>query len=547
MQNLSVPHRVTRLAAGASLTVVLATISAGVAPLAGQPPVPHPAPAEPARTPRFASPVLPAGHWAVDAVRRTALVGLAPAEFAWGDGTLTQAAVGWALMRANARARDAASPLHTSIDAEWRRFAREFPAVAERLSRETEESDRPSRRYGSVPVAIAITAGYATAEGRLLPVRSLDRTRENVSSPEQLADVGHAQLEARASTLLGSFGAAELAGGRIESDWQIGDWHALGAIGPVGGWVGKVAPDFGPGTGGGLILDGRASFSGGGLMLVRPVRAPWIFRYLGFIRAEALLSRIDSSAATEHPWVFASRVSLSPHPRLMVGATQAFMFSGEGLPPFTWRNFKEMFLTHAIKVTGEEYENGLASIEARWRPPIPHVPTLLYVEWGADDNHSAWFKFPALVAGIALPSVPAIPALSVGLEHTSFSRPCTGCDGCACEYYATWYRHYVFMDGWTLDRRLIGHPLGGDGSEWLLHGRFDDAARRLRLDGRAFTRRRGPYNLFAPDREGRSVGGHIAAAYRVTAAFELRASGELERGTGDWTASSANVGVRWVP
>ena len=80
------------------------------------------------------------------------------------------------------------------------------------------------------------------------------------------------------------------------------------------------------------------------------------------------------------------------------------MFSGEGLPPFTWRNFKEMFLTHGIKVTGEEYENGLASIEARWRPPIPHVPTVLYVEWGADDNHSAWFKFPALVAGIAVPS-----------------------------------------------------------------------------------------------------------------------------------------------
>ena len=146
---------------------------------------------------------------------------------------------------------------------------------------------RKSPRYGSVPVAVAITAGYATAEGRLLPVRSLDRTRENVSSPEQLDDVGQAQLEARVSTLLGPYAAAELAGGRIEADWQIADWHALGAVGPVGGWLGKVAPDFGPGTGGGLILDGRESFSGGGLMLVRPVRPPWIFRYLGFIRGGA--------------------------------------------------------------------------------------------------------------------------------------------------------------------------------------------------------------------------------------------------------------------
>ena len=102
------------------------------------------------------------------------------------------------------------------------------------------------------------------------------------------------------------------------------------------------------------------------------------------------------------------------------------------------------------------------------------------------------------------------------------------------------------MDGWTLDRRLIGHPLGGDGSEWLLHGRFDDAARRLRFDGRAFTAA-WPLQPLRPGPRGRSVGGQIAASYRVTSAFELRASGELERGAGDWTASSANVGVRWVP
>ena len=62
--------------------------------------------------------------------------------------------------------------------------------MADRLTRDAEEDDKPSPRYGSVPVAVAITAGYATAEGRLLPVRSLDRTRENVSSPEQLDDVG---------------------------------------------------------------------------------------------------------------------------------------------------------------------------------------------------------------------------------------------------------------------------------------------------------------------------------------------------------------------
>jgi hypothetical protein len=281
--------------------------------------------------------------------------------------------------------------------------------------------------------------------------------------------------------------------------------------------------------------------------LVNPVRAPWVFRHLGYIRGEAFLSRIDSSAATRHPWVFGSHASISPHPRVLIGATQGFMFSGEGQPPFTFRNFKEMFLTHGIKTAGREFENGIASIEARWRPPVPVVPVVLYAEWGTDDNHSAWFEFPAVVAGVSLPTVPRIPALSVGLERTSFAAPCSSCNGCACEYYATWYRHYVFVDGWTLDRRPIGHPLGGDGTEWLAYGRYDDAARRVRLDARGFTRDRGRYNLFAPTREGRSVGGALGADYRVTATLELRMNGGLERGRGGWSESSLSAGLRWIP
>lgn len=393
----------------------------------------------------------------------------------------------------------------------------------------------------------SVTAGAVSSDGRLLPVRSLDRTRENTSPPEPLPRLDDAELELRLGALVGRRFASEIAAGRSDGDWRLRDWQATAVAKSLGVWVGKAAPDYGPGVGGGLIFDGRAAFSGGGLVTVNPVRAPWVLSHLGPIRAEAFLSRIDSSAASRHPWVFGARASISPHPRLLLGASEAFMFAGEGQPKFTFRNFKEMFLTHAIKVAGGEFENGIASLEARWRPPIPHVPVVAYVEWGTDDNHSAWFKFPALVTGLSLASAPFVPALSLGLERTSFAPPCSSCGGCDCDYYATWYRHYVFKDGWTLDRQLIGHPLGGDGTEWLVYGTFDDAARKLRVDGRAFSRERGRYNLFAPTREGRSVGGRVALGYRVTPGIELRVDGELERGRRDWTASSMSAGVRWVP
>ena len=392
-----------------------------------------------------------------------------------------------------------------------------------------------------------VDARFASANGRLLPVRSLDRTRENVAPPEPLGDLNDGNLEVRVGTLAGRYAAAEVAGGRNDADWRVRDWHVIGGFRSFGAWIGERAPDFGPGVGGGLVFDGRAAFTGGGVVLLNSVRLPSVLRWLGAWRGEAFLSRIDSSAATRHPWVFGSRVSLTPHPRLLLAATPAFMFAGEGQPPFTFRNFKEMVLTHGIKTAGREFENGIAAVEARWRPPLPGLPTVLYAEWGSDDNHGAWFKFPAVVAGVTLPSIPRVPTLSLGLERTSFAAPCSSCNGCACEYYATWYRHYVFMDGWTLNRQPIGHPLGGDGTEWLLYGRIDDAARRLRIDGRVFTRDRRRYNVYAPAREGRSVGGRTAVEYRLTTALEVHVDAALERGSADWTASSLSAGVRWVP
>ena len=504
--------------------------------------------AEGQRAPPFTTPMLAGDHWAVIAARRAAMLGLAPERFAWGDGSITQASAGWVILAAADSAARADLPLRNTLQSEWERFAHEFPGVAARLSdSDPQDQRRPAEFLTRNGITSSIAARVVTADNRLLPVRSLDRTRENFAPPTPIGSLGDADLRVQVGAQLGRYAAAEVGAGRADEDWRVRDWQLVAGAKSLGFWGGERAPDFGPGVGGGLVFDGRAAFTGGGLGLTNPVRLPWLFRYLGYARGEMFLSRVDSNAATRHPWVFASHLSITPHPRLLLGATQAFMFSGEGLPPFTWRNFKEMFLTHGIKVAGSEFENGIASLEAQWRPPLPKIPAVLYVEWGADDNHSALFRFPAVVTGLRIPSLPNAPAVSIGIERTSFAKPCSGCDGCACEYYATWYRHYVFMDGWTVDRQPIGHPLGGDGTEWLVYGRFDDARRRLRVETRGFVRDRGRFNLYSPTREGESVGGVLGAEYRLTRTIEFHVDAMAERGRGDWSTSSFGAGVRWVP
>jgi hypothetical protein len=392
-----------------------------------------------------------------------------------------------------------------------------------------------------------VSLGYSAARGRVYPVRSLDNTRENVDGPFPRPNLSELDARANLSGSLGSYLAASISPERRNGEWKLHEGYALLSLGKLGLWGGRRAPAFQTGAGGGMIFNGTAAFTGGGVVLTEPVRLPWFFSHLGAIRFESFLSTIDSSAAVRRPWVLGSRGSISPHPRLLLGATQTFMFGGVGIGPFTWRNFKEMFNSHAINVNGSEYENGIASIDVRFRPPVPGVPLSLYLEWGAEDNHSAWYLFPGIIGGAHVAAVPRIPALSLGLERTYFSRPCRpNEEGCHDNYYATWYRHYLFKDGWTVDRQPIGHPLGGDGSEWLLYGAWDDPSAPLRLDWRAFTRQRGEYNIYAPAREGRSMGGALSLVYRGEDGIDLILTGALERGRtpARWTESSILAGVR---
>lgn len=483
--------------------------------------------------PDFASPFLPAHHWAVEAARRLSTLGLTDRRFAWGDGSISRREVGYALESAVVNATRIDPALEPIARGYWLRFTQEFPMTAAALQQRVLPLSERDEGWAAL--------GYASETGRMLPVRSIDNTRENVEGPTPLPNSSDADFTSDLAVPLGSHLAASLAPEHREGDWSLGDSYVLASWKALGVWAGRRSVAYGPGAGGGIVFNGTTSFPGGGITLMQPIRLPWIFRYIGPIRFETFLSQIDSSASVKHPWLIASHASISPIPRVLIGVTQAFMFSGSGLPPFTWKNFKEMYHSHGITAAGSEFENGIASAELRFRAPIPVVPTELYVEWGSEDNHSAWALFPATVVGVRSPAIPGVPALSLGVEHAFFHRPCTDCN-----YYATWYRHYLFKDGWTVDRQLIGHPLGGEGNEWLLYGSWDDPARPVRLNARTFLRNRGPFNLYSPTREGQSVGGQVDVTYRATPKLDVMLDGTLEVGQTDWTASNVFGGFRWI-
>lgn len=474
--------------------------------------------------PAFVSAPLEPGHWAVGAIRRLDGLGLLPAGFDAGVARPTARDAAW-MLRSAARADRPAHPeLARLANDYWERFREEFGATERQMA----EGARPAFDLEGTALG-----GIASGDGRLLAGRGYDG--ESWTGPAPDEEDGWAGLGGRITVDLGRYAAVHASRAPTSAGRWTEEIHFLARLGPVAGWLGRRAPGFGPGTGGRIVLGGEAPVDGLGLGLADPVRLPGFLRALGPVRFETFLARLDRNGPVEAPLFWGARGAVAPHPRLKFGITRAAIFGGEGGEPVTLRSVATM-LVGVHGTGGGTAENQVVAADVWYRVPVEAVPVVAYMEWGFEDSAGAWKNVPGIVAGLRVPAVPGVPALSVGLERAHFARSC-----CA---NPIWYRHMFYRDGWTAGQVPIGHPLGGHGDEWTAHARADLAGARLRLDGRVFRRDRGAENLFAPDRLGRSRGAALTAAYRWTPRLELEAAGQIETGEKDWDESYGRIGLR---
>ncbi|HVE80278.1 MAG TPA: capsule assembly Wzi family protein [Gemmatimonadaceae bacterium] len=483
-----------------------------------------------AQTPRdFASAFVPADHWSLTAVRRAVALGLSSRRHGWDDGSLTRRAVVLLLTEAADSAAARTHPGAAMLRGYVHRLEAEFGATAARLK------GAPRRGGGEGSFALGV-GGRSGVVG----TASSDWRANGGSGPAALPNVLEPAGAVSWTTELAPHVAAAVAPRRADGRWDRSEAYALASWRAVTLWGGRRALRYGGAESGGILVNPVAAFNAGGLA-VAPTALPGVLRYLGPVRLEATLGQLDSSNAIRHPWLMLLHGSFSPHPRLLIAGNIASMMSGSGRPPLTLGNVFEVlaFARARRRTGGVEFENSIVSGEVRYRVPAP-VPVLAYVEWGSEDNRGAWWTIPGAVGGLEVAAVPALPRLAVGAEYTRFGPPCF----CDVGLESNWYRHYVYTGGWAVDPTPLGHPLGGNGVEVTLFARYDSDDARLRLNGRVFHRERDYYNLFAPDREGDSVGGVIRASWRARARLDLEVDGSLEEGAGDWRQVTLFAGAR---
>jgi hypothetical protein len=288
---------------------------------------------------------------------------------------------------------------------------------------------------------------------------------------------------------------------RSASGGTVDDAHVSLKAGPIDLLAGRMPLAAGVGRGGGIVLSPERAFDGVSLRTARAIAMPGVLGFLGDVRATVLVSRLERSGPVDAPWFGTATVSFAPTRSLHIGLQRAAIFGGAGnVQSLSARNL--LFLLVGMTSQGGKdsgFENQVASVDV-WARMAPFgVPLAVYGELGVDDVGFTLFSTAAFIAGVELPAVPGVPALSLGIEHARFPHSC-------CTH-PPWYRHGDLGEGWTDRGWLLGHPLGGEGSEWALHGNL--ALPRTWLSGRVYTRWRGEENLFAPVRAGGSWGAEL--------------------------------------
>ncbi|HET9984426.1 MAG TPA: capsule assembly Wzi family protein [Longimicrobiales bacterium] len=468
-----------------------------------------------AQAPLAATPLLPPDHWAYAALARLDAVGVAGPGYDVGAGSLAWSEAVARLERA------AADP---AAGAGVRRLAAGYLA---RLREEV--GDAATDTSGAARFPGWVGGGFASQRGGLLAGYDRDEVRfAPAPVPAQSAPFGSALVAARAGRIFAGLAVPRWSAHEAALD----EAYVAAGAGRVRGWAGRRRVGYGAGADRSVVLGGAVALDGAGVFTATPFRLPSVLRLVGPVRVEAAAARLHRAGGVAVPWFVALRVAVRPHPRLALAASRAAAFGGRGNAPIGWHEVPVLLIGHAGGAHGET-ENQVASVAARWRPPAGALPLVLYGEWGFDDVGNSYFHVPGVVAGLQLATVPGVPALGVGVERASFAGHCCG--------NPPWYRHSALP--W-MDRRIpLGHPLGGQGDEWLAYARADLADARLRLDARAFRRHRGPENLFAPARQGRSLGGALEVALRPYAGLEAFAAGAVEDGVG-WRETSLEAGVR---
>ena len=230
---------------------------------------------------------------------------------------------------------------------------------------------------------------------------------------------------------------------------------------------------WGPGKGGALLWSNNAQ-PVDMLRLARtsPLKLPWIFGWLGPVRAESLVGRLAGHQFVEtdggavgtfglslarQPYVYAQKFSFKPTPNLEFGFSRSGLFGGPDFP-VTLRSFWRAMFSTSTQNGRSDAGDRRTAFDFSYRLPGLRKWVVLYNDSMAEDEYSpiAYPRRSAMRPGLYFPQLPKLPRIDFRIE-----APYTDLPGLRHQGYFYWNLRY--LDGYTNDGNILGNWVGRQG------------------------------------------------------------------------------------
>jgi membrane-associated phospholipid phosphatase len=228
---------------------------------------------------------------------------------------------------------------------------------------------------------------------------------------------------------------------------------------------GKQSLWWGPGEGGALMFtDNAAPFYMLRWNHVSPEVLPSLLRYLGPMRTEMFLGRLEGHQYPAHPYISGQKISFKPTENLELGFSKITIFAG-GNVPLTWHNYYKATFSandHGPQdvVLGIDPGDRRGGFDFSYRLPGLRNWLTLYSDSLSDDDPSplASPRRAAFNPGIYLSHLPGLPKLDFRAEAVNTDPPTYRSLGGQFIY---WNLNY--HDSHTNDSYLMGSWIGREG------------------------------------------------------------------------------------
>ena len=304
----------------------------------------------------------------------------------------------------------------------------------------------------------------------------------------------------------------------LEATLRLHKGYVKGQLGPVEVEFGRDSVSWGQGYRGNMVFSTHPPpFDFLKISTPQPFRLPWIFKYLGLVKADTFLAQLeDDRQDSPRTKIWGLRLLMKPTKWLEIGLLEGTQFNGDNVPGL---NFDDVLKILTLQRIGTEESpekaNQLAVLD--WRITLSSLRfTQFYAEIGFEDRGDI-----GVLAGLYVPRLTDDGRTTFRFEWMRDTIHTDVIPG-------VWYSHATFFSGFTFQNLVLGHASGGENQEFFTRLTRDFSARATLGVDLAYRWRQGP-RLVGSQINERHYEGGLDLQYFFSHFWEVRARFAMEK------------------